>query len=199
MPSERRLITSHLGVFKQKLAKLVDKIKAEKKKPRSERSGEFLKKTLEEAKGLRNLVKQMEEQMDGEGGNKNKRKALFVKKEFKMHSGGTAEYKIECDALTDEDLETLAFIISRKGAFSDVYGVPRGGVRLQKALEKYKQKDGVKLIVDDVLTTGASMEEAKQKKGWSDAVGIVIFARGSCPDWVKPLFHMLWMNTKDKF
>lgn len=40
---------------------------------------------------------------------------LFQRKDFKMHSGGVAHYKIECDALTDEDLKTLAWIISKNG------------------------------------------------------------------------------------
>lgn len=127
------------------------------------------------------------------------RDALFVKKDWIMHSGGTANYKIECDALTDEDLDCLAFIISQKGKFRDVHGVPRGGVRLAQALEKYKSDEGVRLIVDDVLTTGHSMEDAKVNLGWLDAVGIVLFARGPCNDWIKPLFLMKWINTKDRF
>ncbi len=127
------------------------------------------------------------------------RNALFVKKEWTMHSGGKANYKIECDALTDEDLDCLAYIISQKGKFREVYGVPRGGVRLAKALEQYKSEDGVRLIVDDVLTTGNSMEDAKVKLNWLDAVGVVLFARGTCNDWIKPLFQMKWINTKDRF
>lgn len=127
------------------------------------------------------------------------RQALFDKKDWKMHSGGIAHYKIECDALTDSDLECLAFMISEKGQFREVHGVPRGGARLEKALHKYKSKQGVRLIVDDVLTTGASMEEAKANLGWHDAVGVVIFARSSYPSWIKPIFEMRWVNTKDEF
>ena len=136
------------------------------------------------------------------------RDTLFVKKDFVMHSGGTAHYKIECDALTDEDIETLAWIIAQKtretvpghegsGIYS-VYGVPRGGVRLAKAVEKYIDPKGtIKLIVDDVLTTGASMQAAKDR-GMGE-VGVVVFARGPCPDWVKPIFTMHWFNTTDEF
>ena len=58
---------------------------------------------------------------------------LFTKKDWAMHSGGIAQYKIECDALTDKDMDCLAFIISQKGQFSRVYGVPTGGSRLAKA------------------------------------------------------------------
>ena len=77
--------------------------------------------------------------------------------------------------------------------------MPRGGVRFAKALEKYAgDPEGVNIIVDDVLTTGASMEEAKKKLGWSDAFGVVIFSRGPKPDWVKAIFEMNWFNTRDE-
>lgn len=129
------------------------------------------------------------------------RNTLFIQKDWVTHSGGTAHYKIECDALTDEDIETLAFIVSQKGAFTHVRGVPHGGTRLAKALEKYRVRrgDGVKLIVDDVLTTGRSMEDAKRETGWSDAVGVVIFARGQCAEWIRPMFQMNWINVADEF
>ena len=116
-----------------------------------------------------------------------------------MHSGGIAQYKIEADALTDEDIETLAWIIAQKGKFRSVYGVPTGGTRLANALEKYKSDTGVRLIVDDILTTGASMELAKQELGWNDAIGIVIFARNRCPHWVRPIFEMTFFNSEDIF
>ena len=136
------------------------------------------------------------------------RDTLFIKKDFVMHSGGLAHYKIECDALTDGDIETLAWIIAQKThetvpnhkgtGIKSVYGVPRGGVRLAKAVEQYIDPEGsIKLIVDDVLTTGTSMELAKAQ-GHGD-VGVVIFARGPCPDWVKPIFTMHWFNTTDEF
>lgn len=136
------------------------------------------------------------------------RKDLFVKKTFRMHAGGLAHYKIECDALTDGDLETLAFIISEKAkmmtmgtmegyGISRVIGVPRGGLPLAHALEEYVTPgNGITVIVDDVLTTGTSMEEARRNCG-EDAIGVVIFARGKCPDWIFPIFSMNWFNTKD--
>jgi hypothetical protein len=47
----------------------------------------------------------------------------------------------------------------------------------------------------DVLTTGRGMEEARATLGWPNVrypvVGVVVYARGPCPDWVKPLFP-LW-------
>jgi len=122
---------------------------------------------------------------------------LFVKKTFTLHSGNISHWKIECDALTDEDIETIAYIISNRILFKKVIGVPRGGFRIAKALEKYKSKDGWCLIVDDVLTTGNSMDEARRSCGEDvdNIMGIVIFARGECPSWVMPVFRLydyLW-------
>lgn len=124
---------------------------------------------------------------------------LFERKAFKMPSGGVARYTIQSKALSDEDIATLAWLISQKGDIRDVYGVTEGGKRLAAALEEYRSDHGVRLIVDDVLTTGASMEAARVKKGWHDAVGVVIFARGPCPNWVLPIFSMEWINTEDEF
>ncbi len=120
---------------------------------------------------------------------------LFQRKMFKMHSGGVSHYKIECDALTDEDIACIAYIIAQKGPVRNVYGVPTGGTRLADALEPYKTDEGIDLIVDDVLSTGASMEEARTK--FPNPIGVVIFARGNCPEWVYPVFEMNWFNTDD--
>ena len=136
------------------------------------------------------------------------RETLFRKMDFRMHSGGLAHYKIECEALTDDDIETLAWIIAQKSkqmtredrtGIRDVYGVPRGGTRLGNALMKYKDKWGsIRLIVDDVLTTGNSMQQARLDLGWCDAFGVVIFARHECPNWIHPIFSMQWFNVKDE-
>lgn len=113
---------------------------------------------------------------------------MFEKKDFVSHSGLLLHWKINCDSLTDEDVETLAYIISEQFCFSSVHGVPTGGVRLAKALESFCTINGPRLVVDDVLITGKSMEFMKV---WPDDIGVVIFARGECPSWVTPLF---WSN-----
>ena len=60
----------------------------------------------------------------------------------------------------------MAKIISKKIRFSTVYGIPTGGERLAKALEKYTTENSCFLIVDDVFTTGNSMEKAR-KESWN--------------------------------
>ena len=112
---------------------------------------------------------------------------LFVQQWFTGNSGLELPWKIECDALTDDDIATLAFmLIEVIPPFGEVEGVPRGGLRIADALQQYVT-EGPLLIVDDVLTTGGSME--RQRAG-RDAIGAVLFARGWTMDWVTPLFTM---------
>lgn len=110
---------------------------------------------------------------------------LFVNGELTSHSGLSLPYKIECDALSDAEIATIAAEVARRITFQEVIGVPRGGLRLAAALERYRSDTGGLLIVDDVLTTGRSMEELR---AGHIAQGVVIFARGPCPTWVTPLF-----------
>jgi orotate phosphoribosyltransferase-like protein len=129
--------------------------------------------------------------------------SLFELKDFRSHSGFSLSFKIECDALGDEDLATLARIIvvhmmtKKDMRFGRVVGIPKGGLRLAAELEKYVTADrsGPVLIVDDVLTTGESMENTRRQI-WADfpgseVVGVVLFARVRCPDWVTPVFQLV--------
>ena len=99
---------------------------------------------------------------------------LFQLGNFVSHAGKELEWKIECDALTDEDWECLAKMISERCQFGSVYGIPRGGVKLANALEKYTTPNNpYRLVVDDVYTTGKSMNEAMNPGD----IGFVVFAR----------------------
>jgi orotate phosphoribosyltransferase len=118
---------------------------------------------------------------------------LFEKKKWIMHSGEASDFKIECDALTYDDWDTIAYLISKHFSFVNVVGVPLGGLALAKALKKYKKSLGPLLIVDDVLTTGTSMEEMKDtylERYNNNIIGVVVFARGKCPNWITPIFSM---------
>ena len=121
------------------------------------------------------------------------RKTLFELGEFTSHSGLTLPFKIDCDALTDEDINCIAILIAAKTCFGAVEGIPRGGIRLADSLEEWAtpETSSTVLIVDDVLTTGASMEQWKAKQPNPDAVvGWVIFARTKPPEWVNAVFEM---------
>lgn len=114
--------------------------------------------------------------------------SLFQLGDFTLSSGARSSFKIDCDALTDADWECLAYLLSLKvPAFGSVEGVPSGGLKLAKKMQKYKTV-GPLLAVDDVLTTGMSILKYSQDQ--PNAIGAVIFARSRCPLGVTALFQM---------
>ena len=121
---------------------------------------------------------------------------MFELKIFTSHAGLSLGWKIECDDLTDNDLETLANLVSKQVKFGSVYGIPRGGVRLAKALEQYCIPYDTalydimwypRLVVDDVFTTGKSIRDVIAP----GEIAVVIFARNKCPFNVLPIFECL--------
>ena len=105
---------------------------------------------------------------------------LFQKIDFISHAGIPMSYKIECDAISKTEWSALAEMIMdfEKRPFSKVVGIPRGGLPLQWALEKYVTKgDYPWLVVDDVYTTGTSFREFCTTKETMFAHKWVIFAR----------------------
>lgn len=119
---------------------------------------------------------------------------LFVNEPFTSHSGLLLPFKIECDALTDRDLDTLARIYAEKQQYGEVHGVPTGGYRFAEALRRYQHRtSSFILLADDVLTTGVSITKLRdewfERYHWK-IIGVVIFARGPCPDWVIPMFQL---------
>ena len=114
---------------------------------------------------------------------------LFELGDFTLAGGGSSKWKIECDALSEKDWRCLArMAVEYYGHPGAVEGVPRGGLPFARNLEPYLRAYGRWWIVDDVLTTGRSME--RMRNGRIDVVGVVVFARGTCPAWVRPLFQM---------
>lgn len=127
------------------------------------------------------------------------RESLFRLGNFTLSSGRTSRWKIDCDALTVEEIDMLADIVQVvAGSFMRVEGVPQGGLRLAEALRPRCAAAGrlLYLLVDDVLTTGNSMNRLRSRVVDSGACeeeairGIVLFARGPCPPWVKAVFQM---------
>jgi orotate phosphoribosyltransferase len=126
---------------------------------------------------------------------------LFQHGDFTLHSGKKSTWKIEGDALTPSDWEGLAAIaVTFLPPFTEVYGVPRGGIPLAKAMTHHLSLTGeailprLRLICEDVITTGSSIEAYRKQLevqyGSCPTVGLCVFARGSCPGWILPLFQM---------
>lgn len=114
---------------------------------------------------------------------------LFVNEPFTSRAGLPLDWKIECDALSDADIETITAMIARRFLFRQAIGIPRGGLRLARALQMYRLPGHPILIIDDVFTTGKSMQAARKDLG-NNTIGVVIFARGKCPDWITPIFQL---------
>ena len=121
---------------------------------------------------------------------------LFQKIDFTSHSGLDLSWKIEMDALSRDEWECIAHMISEQSVpFREAIGIPRGGTILGTLMNQHgtgKREDPI-CIVDDVLTTGGSMNEFKRKRQWrnpTNYIGWVVFARAKCPDWVTALFQM---------
>ena len=121
---------------------------------------------------------------------------LFQSVDFKSHAGLDLSWKIEMDAITSPEWFTLSqMILELAEPFREAIGIPRGGVELGTRLNQYgtgNLKDPI-LIVDDVLTTGGSMEEFRRKRAFrnpTNYIGWVVFARGYPPSWCKALFQM---------
>lgn len=116
--------------------------------------------------------------------------SLFALGKFTSHSGVALDWRIECDALTDDDWRALAeMAYAILPPFSTVIGIATGGTKLQYALQAIQSHghNNPRLIVDDVLTTGASMIHLMTRP---DDIGLVVFARGPLPYNVYTLFAM---------
>ena len=132
---------------------------------------------------------------------------LFQKCNFISHAGLRLNWKIEMDALSDAEWDTCATMIMeyQKRPFYKAEGIPRGGVKLANALNKYASGDPIDqvLICDDVYTTGASFREYISDKYpmWTMGQGYrwVVFARKPSyeKDFVKALFTMPERSNRD--
>ena len=122
---------------------------------------------------------------------------LFAVGDFISHAGNKLAWKIECDAIRPGWWDGLARMIMdyQTEPFSKVVGIPRGGLPLQYAMEKYVTPgDHPWMVVDDVYTTGTSFREFCTDNQTMFAYKWCAFARkpieGDEPHDVKALFTM---------
>ena len=106
---------------------------------------------------------------------------LFRWGRFTGASGLVLDWKIECDALDDDDWSCIAQLcVPLVRPFGRVSGVPRGGAKLANAFQVHATKNAIStLIVDDVFTTGVSMIRHVHDLGLAadEWKGLVAFSR----------------------
>ncbi len=118
---------------------------------------------------------------------------LFEVGDFTSHAGLPLAWKIECDAIRPEWWDGLARMIMdyQTEPFSKVVGIPRGGMALAHAMEKYVTPgDHPWMVVDDVYTTGTSFREFCTSNQTMHAYKWCAFARKPTTDGVNALFTM---------
>lgn len=114
--------------------------------------------------------------------------ALFRLGDFTLAGGQRSTWKLDCDALTDDDWRCLAAMLAeRVPPFGLVYGVPTGGYPLATALDRHvTTSSDLVLVADDVYTTGGSLErfiDSRIRPAHPDAAlhRAVVFARNDPP------------------
>lgn len=120
---------------------------------------------------------------------------LFVEGRFQASSGGFLDEKFECDALTDNEINCLANMIVRRwdplfkvkqvvwvpprnGIYKDEYAPRRLALRIHQLIYQTIGGQGQTWVIDDVYTTGRSLQTEMDKHGkFGKVVGWVIFDR----------------------
>ena len=123
---------------------------------------------------------------------------MFEWRTFVSHSGKALDWKIDCDALTAADWDCLARLVASRLVFGQVVGIPRGGIPFAKALEPFVTPGSeTVLIVDDVMTTGQSMENERLKYQDRPVQGVVLFNRSWQRNkaWILPVFNITFTFT----
>lgn len=127
--------------------------------------------------------------------------SLFEEKAFISHAGLDLTWKVECDALTDNDwycLARRAYELLPHGQNRYAY-IPKGGYKFFKAYTAYIITQPVHfgekpayIIFDDVYTTGRSMgayEFLLRSNGYEGPIiGCVVFARQTTPIWIEAIW-----------
>lgn len=126
---------------------------------------------------------------------------LFQDGDFKSHAGLPLKWKLECDAITDEEWHCIAKMVMdyQVQPFYKAVGIPRGGLKFAEAMNEYASgnpEDQI-MICDDVFTTGTSFQDFIKENypDWLSAMGHrwVVFARKPSfthPHHVRALFTM---------
>lgn len=111
---------------------------------------------------------------------------------FILSSGLASAWRMNIEALSPAEMDALARIaiddVLNSRHFYAVEGVPTGGIALAHAIYPLISGDerAPLLIVDDVCTTGNSLEK---RRAGRHAKGLVIFNRGTLPEWAVAIWN----------
>jgi len=115
--------------------------------------------------------------------------------DHKLNAGKRSCYKLVCDQFIADNVEALAWMLRQlAGPYGSVAGIPRGGLSLAAAMEKYRDRslERTLLLVDDVITTGGSLNRERERLAgqYDHIIGVAVFSRGPLPSWVSAMFEM---------
>jgi hypothetical protein len=99
---------------------------------------------------------------------------------------------INPEALTEEDWDTLAWLISQRYAFHFVRGAGRWGIKLAKVLEQYGDPEGqhLMLLVDVVYDGPDYLNALRSAISYEPVTGVVVFAHVEPPAWIQPIMRV---------
>ena len=119
---------------------------------------------------------------------------LFQSVDFISHSGLPLTWKIECDAISDDEWKTLAKIVKEyePKPWCEVLGIPRGGLKFAAALDEYSTRSSNHplLIADDVYTTGKSFRDFSNNFPDKELLKWCVFTRNAIKEDVNALFTL---------
>lgn len=113
--------------------------------------------------------------------------SVFQLGSFEM-SHGVMPWRIDPEQLSLDDWEALALMLAETIRFGEVEPVGMPSIPFANALQRHVVSGQPLLIVDSVMYTGKTMEEARRGRR---SIGAVVFATGPVvPGWITPIFRM---------
>ena len=121
--------------------------------------------------------------------------SLFRAGIFKLFSGRSSDWAVNCDDLTDDDWDCIRnLILERHPNFSTVVGMTKNGKLLADLLNPFTTTGDV-LLVDDVLNINLMQTQrlwyrTRMSYHSREVSGYVVFACMPCPSWVRALWQL---------
>lgn len=121
--------------------------------------------------------------------------SLFRAGIFKLFSGRSSDWAVNCNALDEEDWICIRnLILERHPNFSIVIGMTKNGKLLAELLNPFTTTGDI-LLVDDVLNINLMQAQrlwyrTRKSSHNREISGYVVFACMPCPSWVRALWQL---------